>query len=104
MKLAELHEGMMKRSDPYISGEKSGPRPPAQPAKPAEAKKPVGPKPPAGAPTPHQKKIDALAKKAKLPAAQVEKAWDEERDKVDRNHPQRWALVMNNIKKRLHVS
>lgn len=96
MKLAELHEGAVKRSDPYISGEKEGPRP-TQPTQPT---KPVGAKPVSK----HDQKIDALSKKARIPRDQVEKAWDEERDKVDAKNPQRWAIVMNNVKKRLHVS
>jgi hypothetical protein len=104
MKLNELHEGMMKRSDPYISGEKSGPRPPAQPAKPTQPAKPVSAKPAPGAKLQHDQKIDALSKKARVPREEVEKAWNEERDKVDSRNPQRWAIVMNNVKKRLRVS
>lgn len=93
MKLAELHEGMMKRSDPYVSGEKSGPRP-THPT--------VGNVKKTG--TSHSQRIELLAKKANVQTAQVEKAWDEERNKVDEKHPQRWAIVTTNVKRRLGIS
>jgi len=85
----EIFEGMMKRSDPYISGDKEGPRP--------IPPKTVGK-------SAHTKKIEALAKKAKVQLTQVSKIWDEERDKIDEKHPQRWALVMSNAKRRLGIS
>ena len=87
MKLTELHEGMMKRSDPYISGARSVPTQPVALAKKKES--------------PHSQKIAALAKTAKVKPEVVAQLWDEERDKVDEKHPNRWAIVMNNVKRRL---
>ena len=88
----EIFEGMMKRSDPYISGDKDGPR--SHPV--VGAVKHLG--------TSHSQKIEALAKKGNVTSSQVSKIWDEERDKIDEKHPQRWALVMTNVKKRLGIS
>lgn len=93
MKIIELLEGMMKRSDPYISGDRDGPRP-THPT--VGAVKRPG--------TSHSQKMEALAKKAKVQTAQAHKIWDEERDKVDEKHPNRWGIIMSNVKKRLGIS
>lgn len=92
MKLTELFEGMMKRSDPYISGDRDGPRP--HPA--------VGDVKRKG--TSHSQKIEALAKKGNVLPAKANQIWEEERDKIDEKHPNRWALVMTNVKKRLGIT
>jgi hypothetical protein len=94
MTLAEIYEGMMKRSDPYISGEKDGPRPVSHPA--------VGNVKKTG--TTHSQKIEALARKGKVQPSKAQQVWEEERDKIDHNHPNRWALVMTNVKKRLGIT
>ena len=89
MKLIDLDEGMMKRSDPYISGDKAGPRPVVGNVKNTQSS--------------HTQKLEVLAKKAKVHPQEVSKIWGEERDKVDNNHPNRWAIVMTNVKKRLGI-
>jgi hypothetical protein len=90
MKIKDIFEGMMKRSDPYISGDKTGPRP-----TPVVNKTKL---------TPHAQKIEALAKKSNVDAVKVSKIWDEERDRIDSQHPNRWSIIMNNVKKRLNIS
>lgn len=90
MKIKDIFEGMMKRSDPYISGDKSGPKP--------------GPVVNKTKLTPHAQKIEALAKKSNIDVAKVSKIWDEERDRIDSQHPNRWSIIMNNVKKRLNIS
>lgn len=92
MKLKDILEAMMKRSDPWISGDRDGPRP-THPVMGA-VKRPG---------SSHSQKIEALAKKANVTIVKVNQVWDEERDKVDDKHPKRWALVMNNVKKRLGI-
>lgn len=101
MKLLELVEGLMKRSDPYISGARSGPRPPVQAAKPTQPTKPVQA---TQAKTSHRSRMTELAKKAKIDPAEVDKIWSEEKDKVDSKNSQRWAIVTNNVKKRLGLT
>lgn len=91
----------MKRSDPYISGEKYSSTP-AKPAQPAQPKQPVQPTQPSGKKlTPHEKRLSQLSDAAKVKPDVVAKIWDEEREKVDKNNSQRWAIVTNNVKKRL---
>jgi hypothetical protein len=88
MKLNEIFEGLMKRSNPFVSGDRDGPNPTSNPWDKKSA---------------HTRKIEALAKKANVQLSQVSKIWDEERDKVDKLSTARWAIVMNNVKKRLKI-
>lgn len=90
----ELFEGMMKRSDPWISGDRDGPRPTSKPAASIANKKP----------SPHSQRLENLAKQGRVPVSQVSKLWDEEREKVDGTHPQRWSIVTANVKRRLGLS
>lgn len=86
----EIFEGLMKRSDPFVSGDRDGPNPTKNPWDKNKSA--------------HDQKIEALAKKANIKPDQASKIWDEERDKIDEKHPQRWALVMTNVKRRLTLS
>lgn len=93
MKVLEILEGMMKRSDPYISGEKSG-----KPIANTETTKKTS--------TPVKKgdsKIETFAKKAKMSPESVKQIWDDEKSRVDNNHPNKWAIVTNNVKKRIGI-
>jgi hypothetical protein len=82
----DMYEGMMKRSDPYISGEREGPRPPAKKV------------------SAYAKRLQALADKAHKPLADIEAMWREEVAKVDPKHPNRFGVVMNRLKQRLGLS
>lgn len=100
MKLLELLEGLMKRSDPYISGDRSTPIKPKQPITPVTQKTPIKS---TTAKSSYQTKIDMLSQKSKIAPEQVAKIWDEERDKIDSKHPQRWSIITSNVKKRLKI-
>lgn len=93
MKLHDIFEGMMKRSDPWISGDKSGPRP---------THSTVGSVKQKG--TSHSQRLADFAKKGNVSPDRAAQIWDEERDKVDSKHPQRWAIVTKNVKRRLNLS
>ncbi len=89
MKINELFEGMMKRSDPWISGERSDPRPaPAAPKK----------------PSPHDTKIKNLATKAGVSPEKVERIWGDVRRELDMNHPNAYAILMARVKRVLGVT
>lgn len=85
-----VKEGMMKRSDPYISGEKSGIRPPdvGQSPRPASA---------------HRSKLETLAKKSGKSYEAVEKAWNKAAKSVP-DGPKKWANVMIYVKSDLGIS
>lgn len=85
MKLHELHEGMMKRSDPYVSGEVSTKPEPAKPKKAST----------------HATKIANLAKKAGKASAEVEKLWHDVKKDVDLKMPNAYGLVMSRVQKSL---
>lgn len=85
-----VKEGMMKRSDPYISGEKSGPRPPDE--------KLASPRQ-----TPHKSKLETLQKKSGKSMEKVEAAWNKAvRETPD--GPKKWANVMIRAKADLGIS
>lgn len=81
----EMYEGLMKRSDPYISGERNIPT----------VKKQV---------TAHTKRLQALGDKANKPLAYVRELWRREVDKVDASHPNRFGIVMLNLKRQLGIA
>lgn len=85
MKLLDLHEGMMKRSDPYVSGEVSKkPEPKTPPKKSA-----------------HATKIANLAKKAGKSEAEVDKLWQDVKRDVDLKIPNAFGIVMSRVQKSL---
>jgi len=85
-----VKEGMMKRSDPYISGEKSGPRPP-------EMK--LAPQPVSA----HKSKLQTLMRKSGKSMEKVEAAWNKAvRETPD--GPAKWANVMKRAKADLGIS
>lgn len=86
MKFAEIVEGMMKRSDPYISGDKDGVRP--TPSK----------------PSPFSIKISKLASQANVPVSKVEAAWETAKSQVDPRLSNRWALVTLKTKQILGIA
>ena len=88
MKTAELFEGMMKRSDPWISGERSGPRP--EKVEPKTAK-----------PTAHQAQLAALAKKANKTVDEVDKLWNDELKQVDPKLQNRYGIAMARVQRKL---
>ena len=89
MKLEQLFEGMMKRSDPYISGERSVPTVPKQ--KPEVTKRQF------------DTKILNLAAKAKVSPEKVEQIWLENKKKLDMTLPNAYAILMNRVKKELNI-
>lgn len=84
-----VKEGMMKRSDPYISGEKAGPRPPDLRLAPAPT-------------TAHKTKIEGLMKKSGKTRAQVEAAWNRAAREVP-DGVAKWSKVMKRAKADLGV-
>jgi len=89
MKINELFEGMMKRSDPWISGERSDERP-----KPAVPKKPSA----------HDTKIKNLAAKAGVSVDKVERIWGDVKRELDMNHPNAYAILMARVKRVLGIN
>ena len=85
MILKDLFEGMMKRSDPYISGE-------------LEGKRPVPKK------TVHDTKILNLAKRAGVSVDKVEQVWDNVRRELDMSLPNAYAILMARTKRVLGVT
>ena len=77
-----LKEGMMKRSDPYISGELDGPRP--VPKK-----------------NSHDTKILNLAKHAGVTPDKVEQVWADTKKSVDMSQPNAYAIVMSRVQRAL---
>lgn len=84
MKLSELFEGLMKRSDPVISGERTSYAPKSQKVSSA-----------------HEKKLEALAKEAGVSIEQARKAWAAAVAEVDPALSGRWAAVMARAKRAL---
>lgn len=82
-----VDEGMMKRSDPYISGDKEGPVPP----KPKTNK------------TTFDTKILNLAQKANVPPEKVEDIWHATKATVDMKMPNAYAIVTARVKKTLGI-
>ena len=85
MKLIDLFEGKMKRSDPFISGERD-----PKHATPSSTKH-----------TSHEKKLMALAAKAGVSVHDARKAWDDAKDQVDPKLENRWMIVMRKAKENL---
>lgn len=85
MKIRDLFEGMVKRSDPYISGERSGPRPASK----TTAPKKTNPQ------------IASLAKRANVPLEQVQALWDEVKAGVDVKAPGAYAMISAKVQKKL---
>ena len=92
MKINELFEGMMKRSDPWISGERSDPRPSPK-AAPAPKKS-----------SPHDTKIKNLAAKAGVSPEKVERIWGDVKRELDMNHPNAYAILMARVKRVLGIT
>ena len=85
MKLDELKlEGMVKRSDPYISGDLEGPRPNVPPA----TKK-------------RNAKIENLARKAGVSSEKVEQLWADIKKTLDMSHPGAYALLTAKVQRAL---
>jgi hypothetical protein len=85
----KTNEGMMKRSDPWISGERSDERP-----KPAAPKKPSA----------HDTKIKNLAAKANVSPEKVERIWSDVKRELDMNHPNSYAILMARVKRVLGIT
>lgn len=85
---ASVTEGAMKRSDPYISGERSERTIPIQRTKPS------------GTAT----RIKNLALKAKVPQAKVERIWDDVKRELDMQHPNAHAILMSKVKRILGIN
>lgn len=85
-----VREGMMKRSDPYISGEKSGIRPPDEKLAPRPA-------------TAHRSKLETLMKKSGKSMEKVEAAWNKAAKETP-DGPKKWANVMIRAKADLGIS
>lgn len=85
MRVIELFEGMMKRSDPYISGDLEGPRPISKSPK-------------------TNSNVERLAKQAKVDVAKVQVLWDAAKKKYDSKHPKYWAIITASVKRELGLS
>lgn len=82
MKLQELTEGKMKRSDPYISGDLDGPRP-----KPSEKT--------------YDKKIINLANKANVTPEKVEQLWLDTKNSLDMKMPNAYGILTARVQRAL---
>lgn len=85
-----IREGMMKRSDPWISGDKWGPRPPDEKLAPKRV-------------TPHRSKLETLMRKSGKSMEKVEAAWNKA-VKETPDGPKKWANVMIRAKADLGIS
>lgn len=86
MKVIELFEGMMKRSDPYISGDLEGHRLITKSLPKINSN------------------VERLAKQAKVDVAKVQVLWDAAKKKYDSKHPKYWAIVTASVKRELGLS
>lgn len=85
MKLLDITEGKMKRSDPYISGEIDGPRP--QKVEPKKSN--------------HDTKIVNLAKKANVSPEKVEQIWADTKKNLDMSMPNAYGVLMARVQRTL---
>jgi hypothetical protein len=79
MKVADLFEGAMKRSDPYVSGDREGAPAPAAPKK---------------------RKVDrfeTMARKAGVSVAAVRSAWHAAKKEVDMSRTNAYAIVQRKV-------
>jgi len=94
MKVKDLTEGAMKRSDPYISGEKDPAWHPRHPPLKAAPTKEV---------SAHEKKLIDLASRANVKLDKVKELWAHAKSTVDPKLPNRWAVVMAKVKRDLKL-
>lgn len=80
---AKMAEGMMKRADPWISGERSGERPKPAPKK-ASAREAA---------------IKNLAAKAGVKVDMVERVYRDVQRELDMNHPNAHSILMSRVKR-----
>lgn len=84
IKQSAVKEGMMKRSDPYISGELPGPRPVDKPLK-----------------SKYDRKILNLATKSHKSPEEVEQLWLDTKKTIDMSMPNAYAIVMAKVQRAL---
>lgn len=84
MKINELFEGMMKRSDPWISGARAGERP----AAPSPKK-----------PTARETALKNLAAKAGVSVDMVQRVYQDVQRELDMNHPNAHAILLSRVKR-----
>lgn len=87
MLLKDLCEGMMKRSDPYISGDSDVPASRTRERTPTK--------------TTFQKRMETLANRANVSVDQATAAWRQATSEVDDRLENRWALVNKLVKQKL---